>query len=45
MYLGVIVNPKARKNVATRGDRSADLRRLVGPWGEVHETATVEDLR
>ncbi|MBO0865630.1 MAG: retinol dehydrogenase, partial [Mycobacterium sp.] len=45
MYLGVIVNPQARKNLAARGDRSADLRRIVGQWGEVHETASVEDLR
>jgi hypothetical protein len=45
MYLGVIVNPLARKNRAAAGDRSADLRRIVGPWGEVHETASVEDLR
>ncbi|MGH3556843.1 MAG: diacylglycerol kinase family protein [Mycobacterium sp.] len=45
MYLGIVVNPLARKNRATAGDRSADLRRIVGPWGEVHETATVEDLR
>lgn len=44
MYLGVIVNPLARKNRAA-GDRSADLRRIVGPWGEVHETVSVEDLR
>ncbi|HWT48221.1 MAG TPA: diacylglycerol kinase family protein [Mycobacterium sp.] len=45
MYIGVIVNPLARKNRAGAGDRSADLRRIVGPWGEVHETASVEDLR
>lgn len=45
MYLGVIVNPLARKNRAAPGDRSADLRRIVGPRGEVHETASVEDLR
>jgi Diacylglycerol kinase catalytic domain len=45
MYLGVIVNPLARKNRAAAGGRSADLRRIVGPWGEVYETATVEDLR
>jgi diacylglycerol kinase family enzyme len=44
MYLGVIVNPLARKNRAAP-DRGADLRRIVGPWGEVYETATVEDLR
>jgi diacylglycerol kinase family enzyme len=45
MYLGVIVNPLARKNRAARHDPSADLRRIVGPWGEVHETTSVEDLR
>ncbi|HZU47117.1 MAG TPA: diacylglycerol kinase family protein [Mycobacterium sp.] len=44
MYLGVIVNPLARKNRAA-ADRSAELRRLVGRCGEVHETASVEDLR
>lgn len=44
MYLGVIVNPKARKNLAAPGDRSAELRRIVGPRGEVHETASVEEL-
>ena len=45
MYLGVIVNPLARKNRAARHDPSADFRRIVGPWGEVHETTSVEDLR
>ncbi|EUA54739.1 diacylglycerol kinase catalytic domain protein [Mycobacterium xenopi 4042] len=45
MYLGIVVNPKARKNLAAPGDRSAALRRIVGAWGEVHETASVEDLR
>lgn len=44
MYLGVIVNPLARKNRAAP-DRAADLRRIVGPWGEVHETPSVDDLR
>ncbi|ORV89278.1 retinol dehydrogenase [Mycobacterium interjectum] len=44
MYLGIIVNPQARKNRAAP-HRAADLRRIVGPWGEVHETASVEDLR
>jgi diacylglycerol kinase family enzyme len=42
MYLGVIVNPHARK---TRSDRGTDLRRIVGPWGEVHETGSVDELR
>ncbi len=45
MYLGVIVNPLARKNRAASGNRSAELRRIVGPWGEVRETASIEDLR
>ena len=44
MYLGVIVNPLARKNRAA-GDHSAELRRIVGQWGEVHETNSIEDLR
>lgn len=44
MYLGVIVNPLARRNVAA-GDRATELRGIVGPWGEVRETASVEDLR
>lgn len=45
MYLGVIVNPRARKNLAAQTDRSAELSRIVGPWGEVHETASIEELR
>ncbi|MCW2664711.1 MAG: hypothetical protein JWP83_5863 [Mycobacterium sp.] len=45
MYLGVIVNLLARKNLAARHDVSADMRRIVGPWGEVHETTSEEDLR
>ena len=44
MYLGVIVNPFARKNRGMPADRSAALRRIVGPWGEVHETNSVGDL-
>jgi len=45
MYLGVIVNPLARKNRGAGRQRSAELRRIVGPWGEVRETASIEDLR
>jgi len=45
MYLGVIVNPKARKNRAVSRDRLAELGRIVGPWGEVHETNSIEELR
>jgi diacylglycerol kinase family enzyme len=43
MYLGVIVNPLARRN-RKRADRADELRRIVGPWGEVHETASVVEL-
>jgi diacylglycerol kinase family enzyme len=45
MYLGVVINPSARKNRGMPADRSAALRRIVGPWGEVHETGSVDDLR
>jgi diacylglycerol kinase family enzyme len=44
MYLGVIVNPLAQKNRVGKGDRAARLQRLVGPWGEVHETESVHAL-
>ena len=44
MYLGVIVNPLAQKNRAGKGDRAARLQRLVGQWGEVHETESVHAL-
>ncbi|HET7074621.1 MAG TPA: diacylglycerol kinase family protein, partial [Mycobacterium sp.] len=43
MFLGIIVNPLARRNRGA-ADRSAELRRIVGRWGEVHETSAVEDL-
>jgi diacylglycerol kinase family enzyme len=43
MYLGVIVNPLARRN-RKRGDRGDELRRIVGQWGEVHETASLVEL-
>lgn len=45
MYLGVIVNPQARKNRGVSGDRIAELRDIVGSRGEVHETASIEELR
>jgi diacylglycerol kinase family enzyme len=44
MYLGVVVNPRARKNRVAPDGRVDRLRRLVGPWGEVHETASVDAL-
>lgn len=45
VYLGVIVNPKARRNRAASRDRIEELRRTVGAWGEVHETHSIEELR
>jgi len=45
MYLGVVLNPYARKNRASNGDRCARFRDIVGPWGEVHESRSVDDLR
>lgn len=45
MYLGVIVNPQARKNRGASGDRIAELRGIVGSCGEVHETSSLEELR
>ncbi len=45
MYVGVVVNPLARKNRGNPVDRSAELRRIVGPWGEVHETGSADELR
>jgi diacylglycerol kinase family enzyme len=44
MYLGVIVNPFARKNRQQPGEHCARLRQLVDPWGEVHQTESVRDL-
>jgi diacylglycerol kinase family enzyme len=45
MYVCVIVNPLARKNRDHSGDRSVELRRILGPWGEVHETRSIHELR
>ncbi len=44
MYVGVVVNPLARKNRGAPADRVAALRRIAGPWGEVHETESINDL-
>ncbi|MDT5095724.1 MAG: hypothetical protein QOH60_5087 [Mycobacterium sp.] len=45
MYVGVVVNPFARKNRGNPGDRTAKLRRVLGRWGEVHETRSLDELR
>jgi Diacylglycerol kinase catalytic domain len=44
MYIGVIFNPHARKNIAAPG-RSRELQNILGKWGEVHETHSAEDVR
>ncbi|GAB5541817.1 MAG: hypothetical protein RLO52_12300 [Sandaracinaceae bacterium] len=44
MYLGVVLNPLARRNRKDRGARARRLRRLLGPWGEVHETPSIDAL-
>jgi hypothetical protein len=44
MYLGIVLNPLARKNRAGNDDRCARFRHIVGPWGEVHESRSVDDL-
>jgi diacylglycerol kinase family enzyme len=45
MYVGVVINPHARKNRAQAAGHSANLRRIVSGCGEVHETGSVGDLR
>ena len=45
MYVAVVVNPLARKNRDNRGDHCAELRRILGPLGEVHETRSIDELR
>jgi diacylglycerol kinase family enzyme len=44
MYLGVVLNPAAGKNCANADDRCARLRHIIGPWGEVHESRSLDDL-
>jgi hypothetical protein len=44
MYIGVIFNPHARKNIAAPG-RSRELQNILGKYGEVHETHSAEDVK
>lgn len=44
MFVGVVLNPQARKNRRAGSDRAARLARLLGPHGDVVETRSVEDL-
>jgi len=44
VYLGIVLNPLASKNRGSNDDRCARIRRIVGPWGEVHESRSLDDL-
>ena len=44
MEIGVITNPNSRKN-RNRPDRADRLRRIVGDFGEVHSTSSVESIK
>jgi diacylglycerol kinase family enzyme len=44
MEIGVITNPNSRKN-RNRPDRADRLRRIVGDFGEVHTTSSVESIK
>jgi diacylglycerol kinase family enzyme len=44
MYLGVVLNPLACKNRAGTDERWARFRHIIGPWGEVHVSRSLDDL-
>jgi len=44
MEIGVITNPNSRKN-RNRPDRADRLRRIVGDFGEVHSTSSIESIK
>ncbi|HEU4732527.1 MAG TPA: hypothetical protein VFT22_31750 [Kofleriaceae bacterium] len=44
MEIGVITNPNSRKN-RNRPDRADRLRRIVGDFGEVHTTQSIESIK
>ena len=44
MQIGVITNPNSRKN-RNRPDRAERLQRIVGSFGEVHETSSIESIK
>jgi hypothetical protein len=44
MEIGVITNPNSRKN-RNRPDRADRLRRIVGDFGEVHATSSIESIK
>lgn len=44
MYVGVVLNPRARKNRGIGGDRAEELSRLLGEHGGVVQTDSVDEL-
>jgi diacylglycerol kinase family enzyme len=44
MEIGVITNPNSRKN-RNRPDRADRLRRIVGDFGEVHATSSIDSIK
>src|ERR1041385_289741 len=44
MEIGVITNPNSRKN-RNRPDRADRLRKIVGDFGEVHATSSIESIK
>lgn len=45
MYVGLVLNPSARKNRRLPADRLARISRIVGSWGEVVQTDSLDALR
>jgi diacylglycerol kinase family enzyme len=45
MYVGVVLNPRARKNRGVAADRFARITQILGARGEVVRTESVEALR
>jgi hypothetical protein len=45
MFIGVVLNPLARKNRAVSADRIARIQRILGEHGEVVRTDSLEALR
>ncbi len=45
MYVGIVLNPLARKNRKVSAERYARIERLIGPWGEVVRTDSLAALR
>ncbi len=44
MFVGVVLNPRARKNRRAGADRARRLARVLGPHGDVVETRSIDEL-